>query len=810
MASSKKTQASQLFTQSARPADLAAELQRAVALHRAGQWAQAGAAYERILALQPGNFSCLHLLGVLMLQGGRHGDAERLISRAIGAQPNTATPYINLALAQSGQHKYDNALDSIAKALALQPDLVEAQVNRGAILVQAKRSQEAVDQLDRLISTGHGTAEVWTNRGIALAQLRHYPDALESYRKALSIAPAFPKAHYNMGTALIETRNYGDALQALDRAISSHPNYAEAFSAKGQALHGLGNPGEAKPWHERAAALKPHAAQILLSYANCLVDLREYEAAHRTIEAALSADPQLADAYVAGGHLLACQWRHEDALANYDHALQINPLLESAYFFKATSEMALKRYADALQSMQRCTESGRFDTMLARQYCRMMVCDWTDFDGSVQRICEEIQPGKPAELAFALLSLIDDPALHLIAASNFASKWKPAATLSPKPHGTGKIKIGYYSADFHDHATTFLMAELFESHDTERFEIYAFSFGPAQAASRMLERITRKLDHFIEVHGKSDEEIAALSQSLGIDVAVDLKGFTTDARFGIFAARCAPLQVSYLGYPGTTGADFIDYVIADKTVIPESQQAHYTEKVIYLPHSYQVNDSQRAISSRVFERQELGLPQQAFVFCCFNSSNKILPATFDAWMRLLRNVDGSVLWLLQSNTPAMQNLRKEAEARGVDGMRLVFAEYMPLEEHLARYRLADLFIDTFPYNAHTTASDALWAGLPVLTRTGQSFASRVAASLLTAIGLPELITHTPADFEAKAIALAHDPGALRAIRDKLDHQRLRSPLFDGVQFTRHMESAYIAMHERYCQGLAPAAMEIKA
>lgn len=799
MASSKNIKASQLFARPAPTLDLATELQRAVTLHRAGQLAQAKAAYERVLAIQPQNFSCLHLLGVLMLQGGQPGDAERLITQAIATQPREAAPYINLALAQSAQKKYPAALDNIDKALALNPNLVEAQVNRGAILVQAHKSQEAIEQFNQLISSGHATAEVWTNRGIALMQLQRYDEALQSYRQALAITPGFAKALYNMGVALIETQQFDQAVEVLDQALERHPQYAEALSAKGQALHGMGKPRDAKPWHERAVALKPRAAPMLVSYANCLTDLREFAPAHQALDAALSTDPQYAEAYVAGGHLLACQGRHEDAIANYDRAIEISPALASAHFFKAHAEITLKRYAPALESLQRAS-SGRFHTQLTQQHCRMMVCDWTQFDAHIADLCDEVRAGKPSEPTFALLGLVDDPALHLAAASRYARQCSPAPRPTPKRPSAHKIRVGYYSTDFRDHALMFLLAEVLESHDTDRFEIYGFSLTPLRD-TEILRRIRKRFVQFLDVHDKSDEEVASLSRALGIDVAVDLNGFTANARFGIFAKRCAPIQVSYLGYPGTTGAEYMDYVIADKVVLPNSEQPHYAEKVAYLPHSYQANDSKRAISSRAFTRQELGLPDQGFVYCCFNNAHKILPATFDGWMRALREVDGSVLWLMQSNSLAADNLRKEAEARGVDGSRLVFAPFMPLDEHLARYRLADLFLDTLPYNAHTTASDALWAGLPVLTCPGRSFASRVAASLLTAVGLPELITSSQAEFEAKAIALARAPQELQALRQKLAAQRLSSPLFNGAQCARYLEAAYTTMYERYQQGL---------
>jgi len=374
---------------------------------------------------------------------------------------------------------------------------------------------------------------------------------------------------------------------------------------------------------------------------------------------------------------------------------------------------------------------------------------------------------------------------------------------------TEKIRIGYYSADFHEHATTHLIAEMLERHDHEKFEFYGFSFGP-NSSDNMRQRVAAAFDRFIDVKGQSDREVADLSAEIGIDIAVDLKGFTGDSRLGLFAERCAPIQASYLGYPGTVGAEFIDYIIADKILIPPEHQANFSEKVVYLPPSYQANDSTRKISERAYTRQELSLPEIGFVFCSFNNTFKIFPETFDSWMRILRAVDGSVLWLLEDNASAAKNLRKEAEARGVDSARLVFGQRLLPAEHLARQRCADLFLDTTPCCAHTTASDALWAGLPVLTPAGKTFAGRVAASLLHALELPELVTSTPEAYEAKAIALATEPDQLRALRAKLEKNRLTSPLFRGETVARHIEAAYDAMYARYRAGLAPDIIEVPA
>jgi predicted O-linked N-acetylglucosamine transferase (SPINDLY family) len=372
-----------------------------------------------------------------------------------------------------------------------------------------------------------------------------------------------------------------------------------------------------------------------------------------------------------------------------------------------------------------------------------------------------------------------------------------------------RIRIAYLSADFHLHATSQLMAELFERHDRERFEVSAWSFGP-ETGDAMRARLRAAFEIFHDVRDVSDDDVAARLRATGIDIAVDLKGYSKDGRPGIFARRVAPIQVNYLGYPGTTGADCMDYIIGDAEVIPEGHEAYYSEQVVRLPDSYQVNDTKRLIADRTPTRAEAGLPASGFVFCCFNNNYKITPEVFDVWMRLLKAVPGSVLWLLEDNAAASRNLRREAGARGVDAERLVFAGRVLPPAHLARQRLADLFLDTLPCNAHTTASDALWAGLPLLTCRGNAFAGRVAGSLLRAVGLPELITDDLGTYEALALRLATTPGELSALKARLSQNRLTHPLFDIDRYRRHLESAYVTMAEQHRQGKLPQAFSVQA
>jgi predicted O-linked N-acetylglucosamine transferase (SPINDLY family) len=398
---------------------------------------------------------------------------------------------------------------------------------------------------------------------------------------------------------------------------------------------------------------------------------------------------------------------------------------------------------------------------------------------------------------FSFLAVSDSAVDQLCCAQVHAAHKFPAppAPWSGRRYGHERIRLAYLSADFHDHATARLTAGLFEHHDRSRFEVIGVSYG-RQRRDAMRARLEKAFDRFVDVSSKADREVASLLREAEVDLAIDLKGYTQDARPGILAARAAPSQVSYLGFPGTLGAAFVDYLIVDRHLIREGEAAHYAEKLVYLPDSYQANDSAREIAPTVQERAAAGLPPRGFVFCCFNASYKIVPAMFDVWMRLLRDFDGSVLWLFEDNADAVRNLRREAGRRGVSGDRLVFAPRAAPPEHLARHALADLFLDTLPYGAHTTASDALWAGLPVLTCTGAAFAGRVATSLLQAIGVPELIAADLASYEARARALAGNPAELAALREKLARNRLTHPLFDTARFARNLEAAFVSIWQR--------------
>jgi protein O-GlcNAc transferase len=831
------------------PASVDARFQAALVLHQSGQIADAQARYLDILKEFPDHFDSLHLLGVTALQTGQPDVAEPLLRQAIALNPGVAAAHNHLGAVLQALQQPDEALVCYERALALDPACLDACFNGGNVLVELGRLDEALARYDRLLKQAPQHAASWGNRGGVLAMLQRHEEALASYDRAVGLDPSNAEAFHNRGIVLASLGRARDALASYDRALALDPGYVDAYLNRGNLLAALGQPEAALASYEHAIRCRPDNPDALSNrgcvlkmlgrledavvsceqaltfnpghvgalnnLGNALLGLWRLDDALACYERAIKQSPDDADGYSNRGNALLAARQLEAALLSYDAALALNPNLVEAWNNRGNALVGLQRFEEAAASFGRALDLNPdipflFGTWL---HTRMKVCDWQGLTEDLARYEADIAAGKPVAAPFASLGLIDRPDLHRKAAEMFAAVRHPAVAdgvlmgADRRPAKNGKIRIGYYSADFHNHATAYLMAELFEAHDAARFELVGFSFGPDKN-DEMRQRLVGAFDNFIDVRNHSDREVAALSRELGIDIAVDLKGYTQDCRPGIFAAGCAPIQVSYLGYPGTMGVPYIHYVIADRTVIPPDHQGDYSEAVVYLPDTYQVNDSTRRISERTITREECGLPAEGFVFCCFNNNYKILPASFDGWMRILGAVEGSVLWLLEDNAIAAANLRREAEARGIAGERLVFAQRMALDEHLARHRLADLFLDTLPYNAHTTASDALWAGLPVLTCLGKSFASRVAASLLRAIGLPELIVETADAYEATAIALAGDRARLDALRARLEENRRSFPLFDGRLFAKNLEAAYAAMFARWQAGLAPSFIEV--
>ena len=616
------------------------------------------------------------------------------------------------------------------------------------------------------------------NLSVAQLKLKKYSIAKISAEKAIFLGGSNPDAYLNLGLIEKELRNFEGAIYYFDIAINSDPEYAEALSNKASILLDLKRIDEARALFEKAISLKPDYAEAFFNKGNLFYKLQRFDEARALFEKAISLKPDYAEAWSNIGVIYDEAKNYAQATTHYAKALSFKPNIDWVY-------------GDLLHT-------------------KMKMCSWNKYQEAVRIIDIGTRSYEKTSAPFVIMSLVDDPRLHHQSAEIYIQDrypFDPALGPIPKRSIDEKIRIGYFSADFKVHPIAFLVAEFLEMHDTTRFEIYAFSLKRA-SDDKLQKRFIEIFDVFVDVEDKTDIEIAGLVREFAIDIAIDLSGFTLDSRTGIFAYRAAPIQVNYLGYPGTMGCEYIDYIIADKILIPKESQLHYSEKVAYLPHSYQPNGRKQILSDKEFTRKNLGLPEHSFVFCCFNNNYKILPAIFDGWMRILNSVDSSVLWLLEDNALVADNLKNEAKKRGVNSERLVFAKRMPHSEHLARHHFADLFLDTFPYNAHTTASDALWAGIPVLTLLGESFASRVAASLLTAVNLSELITNTQQAYEMLAIELATNPTRLYNIKEVLKKNRLITPLFDTPLFTKNIESLYIKMLERYHADMQPDSISI--
>jgi protein O-GlcNAc transferase len=666
--------------------------------------------------------------------------------------------------------------------------------------------RDALELYDLILAQIPGYAEVYNVRGIALQEMGRHIEALASFDKAIALKPDYANAYSNRGYVLQLLIRNADALASYDKSIALKPDHIDAYFGRGNVLQKMKQYNEALSSHDKAIALKPDYANAYNSRGFILHELKRYDGALASYDKAIACNPNYSAAYSNRGITLQELKRHEEALASFDKAIALDPDCVGAYVNRGFILQELHRHEEALASFNKATALdpnipyiNGVSLLACLHHCR-----WEGLDHKLEKLTKDIEAGKmistPLAAVVAGLSVAQQKHCAEIYIQNKYPP-HPVPLWNGEHYSHDKIRIGYFSADFQNHATSFLMADLFELHDGSIFEVTGFSYGPP-SADAMRKRLEKAFDHFIDVSAKSDLEIAQLARNVEIDIAIDLKGFTRNARTGVFAHRVAPVQVNYLGYPGTIGANYIDYLIADPILISEEHRCYYTEKIVYLPDSYQVN-SRRIISDRRYTRQEVGLPENKFVFCCFSNNYKITPDLFDIWMRLLHKVPDSVLWLLGDNQAATKTLREEAKARGIAEHRLVFAPRMDQADHMARHGLADLFLDTLYCNAHTTASDALWTGLPVLTCLGETFAGRVAASLLHAIDLPELITHSHAEYEALALEFATHPDKLSGIRHKLAQNRTTRPLFDTTRFTKHIENSYRKMWEKNQMGMVP-------
>lgn len=659
------------------------------------------------------------------------------------------------------------AEQEILAVLRTAPDDAAALEFLGDIYGSSERKPQAIAIWRRLAELRPGDAGVLRRLAQALMAERAIPEAIEIQRRAIALEPENARAHNNLGLALLRSGDAAAAVPALERAVAIDPAYALGHLNLGVARQTLGDLEGARANYERALQIDPYLTQARAQLSQLL---REVDSAASRREA----DRALESLAVN----LMTMRRHEEAIAVWTQLIE---------------RRAAINYL----------EGTRF-------HCQLHCCDWSGYEERAARIETGVLAGERIDLPFSFFVHSNSPQAQLQCAQVFIADRHPAVALPApvsEPPDSRRIKVAYLSFDFYEHATAYLIAGLFESHDRQRFEITALSYG-LNDRSAMRGRLEASVERFVDVSRLSEREIGELMRSLGIQIAVDLKGLTGGARTGIFAGRAAPVQVNFLGYPGSMGAPYIDYLVADRHVVPAPDQIHYREKIITLPRCYQPNDSRRPLPAEAPGRAELGLPERGFVFCCFNNLYKITPGIFAVWMNLLRAIEGSVLWLFEGNNVAMHNLRAAAAARGIDPARILFAPHIELAQHLARYRRADLFLDTTPCNAHTTASDALWMGVPVLTVTGRTFAGRVATSLLHAVGLERLCTESLEEYEAVARRLARAPADLAELKVHLERGRRSFALFDTASYCRDLEAAYVEVWARHERGEPPAALMV--
>jgi len=748
------------------------KLRTALSLHQAGKLDQAAALYRQLISGDPKNIYALHYLGVVEASRGNFAQAESFMGRSVAQAPPNVQFVENYATVLFEMGKYRPALEVSQRGLQLDRANVALLYICAISLYKLKEFEEALLLFDKLLLLTPDHVAALNERGSVLAAIKKYDAALAGFDKALALQPRYAEAHLNKGNVFGALKRYDEAFAAYDAALALNPNLATAWAGRGNVLRALKRYNEASLAYDKALSLNPDLVEAWLGRANNMAGRGSYDEALLTYDKALALDPDLAEAWLGRGTMLTEFRRYDEALAACNRAVELKHDLNYA--------------------------AG------ARLMAKLYLCDWTNLETDTARLLSAIRAQVPASSPFSLLAIPSSAHDQLQCASLYVQDQPAFSALwrgEVYPHD--RIRLAYLSYDFHEHAVAYLTAGLFEHHDKSRFETTAISFGP-DLDSPMRRRLRAAFEHFIDVGHQSDEEIADLVRRYEIDVAVDLMGLTGQNRLAVLARRAAPIQVNYLGYSGTTAASYMDYIIADPTIIPEDQCEFYAEQVVWLPESFMVNDNLRPISERTPTRAECGLPESAFVFCCFNNVYKLMPDTFQIWMRLLKATSGSVLWLSELNATAQANLRREAERCGVAAQRLVFAPRMAkTPDHLARQRQADLFLDTLPYNAHTTASDALWAGVPVVTCLGTTFAGRVAASLLKAIGLDELIAHSPHDYEALALKLAGDSSYLASVKERLARNRNRFPLFDTERSTRKIEAAYMMMWERYRRGETP-------
>jgi protein O-GlcNAc transferase len=781
----------------------------AIALWRAGRQVEAEIACAAILLASADQLDARGLLAQIHTASGRYAKAAEHLLRIAELQPTDAAAWRRLGDAQFAGGEYESAAATFRRAITLEAGHPRAHNNLGRALTLLGETDAAIGSYRQAIAMDPKYAIAHSNLGLALTTRGENEEALLCHERAIALKVDFAEAHCNRGNALLRLGRTEAALEAHVRSLALEPGSVVYRCNCGSVLLDLRRPESALGYFAEALRMQPQSSPALNGCGQALRQMRRFKEGLEYYERAIALVPDDIDSQTYKAGILLDMERFEAAIAVCDEVLERWPEVPAALMFRGLSYYLLMRAqnGEAAACFERLlrAEPGHPYALGYLLHSKYNSCDWSS-SARVAEAMAGIAAGKPVITPFALMALTDSVDIQLKCAQNFVRHMHPVGNsrlCNGEPRTNDKIRIAYISGDLREHALSYLMTGVFEKHDRERFEIMAVSFQPP-VATPFGARILQSLDLFLEVKDESHREIAQLLYDMRIDIAVDLMGHTRGGRPDIFGHRPAPVQVSYLGYPGATGAPYIDYVLADEFVIPPHLRECYSEQVVYLPDTYQANDDRRPPVENPPSRSEVGLPEDAFVFCAFNNHYKITPDVFDIWCRLLLQCPHSVLWLLARTETTRVNLAAAAQDRGVDPSRLIFAGDVPYAQHLARMACADLFLDTFPYCAGTTASDALWAGLPLVTRCGESFASRMAGSLLKTSGLPELITSSAEEYEQLALKLANDAGRLAALRARIAAGRGSNPLFDTQRFCSNLETAYVTMLERARRGEPPA------
>ncbi len=805
-----------------------------------GRYEEAEKELECTIQIAPNYAEAHYNLGNSLKLQNKFDEAANAYRKTISLNPNYDNAYYSLGAIFHERENLDLAIESYRKALKINPKNANSQHSLDVALKQksspnivtnktqslivepSKREVQALVDLyndgqyeasllsaTMLINSFPETLVLFNIQGASNTNLQRYDAAIKSFKQALKIAPNYADAHNNMGNALREKGELDSAMYSYNQALSIQPDFAEVHYNIGTAQQKKGELIAAITSYKKALNIKPNYADALYNLGNSQLSAGKLDEAIGTYKQVIEVKKDYADAYNNLGNAQYKQNELELSIKSYQQALKIKPNCAYVHYNLGNAlkdngkiNLAINSYEKALK-----IKPDYPLALASKLHQQANIGDWDGIEVERHRL-SKLGTSMHGVSPWAILALEDAPERHQLRAEIYAnSTYKEEAfPLRSRPNKKPKrLRIGYFSQDFQNHPITYLILRMLELHNRDLFEIYAYSFGQ-DTQSEMRQKIIQAVDFFKDTSSKTDKEMVQIARDDKIDIAIDLAGYTNNNRAGAFALRLAPIQINYLGFPSTMGTKFMDYIIADKTVIPRSMTKCYSEKIICLPNSFMVTDNTRKISKRVITRSEMGLPEKGFVFCCFNNNYKISSNEFDIWMRILTKVEGSVLWLRRSNEWSSANFRKEAKKRGVNPSRLIFAEKVPMEEHLARHRLADLFIDTFNYNAHTTATEALWLDLPIVTKIGKAFASRVASSLLKAIELPELITKTENEYEALILKLAKNPKFLMRIRRKLKINRLSKPLFNTELFTQNLENVYQRIYQQYFDKKNPKAI----